>query len=97
MAVLLRSDGRVEIVIPKGNVFTLEEIQGYVGGYIEAVYAINATLREIGTFDVMIINEDGKRLELPVNLMASAIYEHGARDPIVGDVVLCKLENAELR
>jgi hypothetical protein len=96
MAVLIRSNGRIEIVLPKGDVFTLEELQGFVGGYIEAIYRIKGGLKEYGTFDVMIVNEEGKLQSLPRNLTATALYEFGDHDPIVGDVVLCKKEQDEL-
>lgn len=63
--------------------FRLEELQRFVGGHIEVVY-----------FDdfIMVINEDGKLNQLPVNFMASAIYQkyYGETDYIVGDCLICK-------
>lgn len=63
--------------------FRLEELQRFVGGYIEVV-----------CFDdfIMIINEEGKLKQLPVNFMASTIYQKYYRETnyIVGDCLICK-------
>ena len=72
----------------------LKQLQAVVGGYIEAVY-----LRaEDGERIVMFVNEDGKRLDLPVNLratqLAHAQHAIGPDDWIVGDVVLCSWAEA---
>jgi hypothetical protein len=45
--------------------FILEEMHGFVGGYIELVRTLSGR--------VMFINEDGKRLELPVNRKATEL------------------------
>lgn len=77
-------------VKPKRGQFTLEELQGYVGGMIE-----------ISSFPdgrFMVSNEEGKLLGLPVNVEATMIYreawrEHSswaAGDVVVGDVLLCE-------
>lgn len=72
------------IKFPKnGTDFCLEELQKFVGGHIEVVY-----------FDdyLMIINEEGKLNQLPVNFMASTLYQsyYGETDYIVGDCLICK-------
>lgn len=86
MATLIRAAGGVEEVTPAGKVFTLEELQALVGGYIEAVATPEGRL--------MYVNEDGKHLQLPVNKEATARVRHWLTpgDVIVGDVVLCSLQ-----
>ena len=85
MATLIRADGRVETVVPAASAtaFTLPFLQETVGGYIES----------IGTPDgrVMILNEDGKRLQLPYNARATTLMVSRLRfdDYIVGDVLIC--------
>jgi hypothetical protein len=79
MAELIKSSGEITPIAPKnGKSFDLQELQGYVGGYIELV--------RLSDGKVMVVNEEGKLHGLPVNQMASAIY---LRDSIVGDVVVC--------
>jgi Domain of unknown function (DUF3846) len=58
---------------------SLKQLQTMVGGYIESV--------SLGDDLVMIVNEDGKAKNLPINNIASEMVQHG----IVGDVVLCRL------
>ena len=93
MATLVPPDGPVREVYPANGVtFTLEELQGYVGGYIEA-------LRVSGNH-WLIINEDGKGLGLPVNdganlyLVAAGRRLH-VNDYIVGPAVICTTEEAD--
>lgn len=88
MAVLLMTTGVVaEITLAPGQRFTLADLQAYVGGYIEMV-------RAPGT-QWLVLNEDGKRLRLPVNAAATLLY-HAAggvpTDMIVGDVLLATWE-----
>lgn len=67
-----------------GKHFSLEELQGLVGGYIEVLYLKNGT--------IMVINEDGKNLNLPRNERAM-LYVVGlldSADYIVGDAVIIK-------
>ena len=76
MALFIRSDGyKCHIEPNNGTDFSLEELQGYVGGYIQIVAVDN--LR------VMVVDEEG--LLLPINQTASNMI--GQR--IVGDVVVC--------
>jgi Domain of unknown function (DUF3846) len=75
-------DGRV--------MFTLEELQTVVGGYIEVV-AAPFTILDTSEPMYLVLNEDGKRDNLPINGFATALYHQagGARDDcIVGNVVL---------
>lgn len=85
MAVLIKADGKRQKVEPKnGEKFKLEELQGYVDGYIEAIILDDDT--------VMVVNEEGKLLGLPYNQLASIkfLQEKGYHEPIVGDVLVCK-------
>jgi hypothetical protein len=75
MAKIIRCDKTTEN-IDSPNLETLQKI---VEGYIEEVLVPN----EKGT--VMVVNEDGRRLNLPQNSVATAIMGQ----PIVGNVVLC--------
>ena len=72
-----------EIAPANGRSFTLAELQGIVGGYVELLWAPDGR--------IMFLNEDGKRLELPGNLAASALMRGriALDDWIVGTVILC--------
>jgi len=72
MARLLKASGEI---LPNVSINTLKEMQELVGGYIEFVY----TEKKI----VLIVNEEGLIISLPVNQMASEI----ADQVIVGDVI----------
>ena len=85
MAELIKADGQRQKVEPKnGEKFKLEELQGYVDGYIEAIFLDDDT--------VMVVNEEGKLLGLPYNQLASIkfLQAKGYHEPIVGDVLVCK-------
>ena len=80
---LMTTDGRTKEVRPSNGVhWTLEELQGFVGGYIEVV----------GTVDerFMVINELGKILQPPLdlNIPASRLYLHGRLDVILGNALV---------
>jgi hypothetical protein len=85
MALLLRTSGAIEFVHPTaGDAFTLPELQGFVGGYIEVV-------RGPWRDRWLVLNEEGKRLMMPVNYGATVLYHEagGALDDVVvGDVLL---------
>jgi hypothetical protein len=84
MAVLLPPNAiGYEIAPANGRTFTLDELQALVGGYIEG-------LRVPGGHWLM-INEDGKRLQLPYNDAATTLMRALLRpdDVIVGPAVLC--------
>lgn len=73
---LIKASGEWEIITPEnGEKFTLEELQKYVGGYIEYI--------RLPKKEALVVNEEGTLLGLPLNPMVSAAYGH----PIVGDVV----------
>jgi len=90
MAKIIKSNGETIDVNPNnGNDFKLEELQTIVGGYIEIVWLPNN--------EIMVVNEDGKLMELPINQEATKIYQNafGYNDVIVGDVLLCKSNQVE--
>ena len=85
MATLIKTDGTIITVHPKtgnGTAFSLEELQGYVGGYIETIYAGNG---RIG-----VVNEEGRLMRLQPNPRASLVAGYD----LVGDVLIC--ENGEI-
>lgn len=86
MSVLYKPDDVAEEVYPAtGAYWTLPELQKLVGGYIETVTT--------GVRDwLLVVNEDGLRLELPLNNLASALA--GVR--IVGNAVLVRRVGEEL-
>jgi hypothetical protein len=91
MAIWVKSNGEEAQVKPKnGKAFTLPEMQGFVGGYIEA-------LRLTGGL-IMWLNEDGKRLELSYNIKADILAKrHGGisrGDFVVGDVLIATPEES---
>lgn len=77
MAQLIKTDGTVQEVTPaNGKGFTLEELQGFVGGYIEPV--------RLGPGKTMLVNEEGLGMELAYNSVASEL----AGQPLVGNAVV---------
>jgi len=81
MAKLITPDGKTQDIAPaNGKAFTLAELQKLVGGYIEEHYTT--------TGEVMMVNEDGKRLNLPVNRVATAKVRLSDDDVLVGNVVV---------
>lgn len=76
----------MEIVEPEnGKDFSLKELQGFVGGHIEIVPLTKDRL--------MVVNEEGKLKGLPLNLVATEIYNNEsfcATDTIVGNALVCK-------
>ena len=68
MAILYKTDGSVTPVSPKeGKYFSLKELQGYVGGYIQIVPLPNG--------EELVINEEGKLDGLPTNQLATSIWK----------------------
>ena len=85
-AKLYKTDGSVIDVEPKnGSDFSIEELQGFVGGYIEVV-----DLRD-GRF--LVCNENGKLIGLYANVEATALLKQVNKyDYIVGDALVCTYE-----
>ncbi len=99
----IKANGEVLEVRPKsGTTFTLEEMQGYVGGYIEMVQRLRlgreflapGVYAEIGPEHVLVVNEEGKIRGLTLNKAATSVFAGGVFDHIVGDVLLCTREEA---
>lgn len=91
MAKIIKSNGeQIEVAPMNGNDFKLEELQTIVGGWVEIVWLPNNE-------DIMVINEEGKLYNLPLNKEATKIYQDsfGYTDLIVGDVLLCKKNQIE--
>lgn len=85
MAILIPPEGIAHEIEPAhGPAFTLQELQAFVGGYIEAVYLSDGR--------IMFINEDGKREELPINAIATELARMSGLAPwdqIVGPAIVC--------
>ena len=82
----LKANDEAPLIEPKGETWTLEELQELVGGYVEIVYPPKHPGR------VLVINENGKLTGLPFNKNATHLWPH---DDIVGDVVLTDSELIE--
>ena len=82
MATLIKSNGEETNVTPQNKTdFKLDELQNYVGGIIEIVRTKDNKM--------MVINEEGKINELPMNEKATELYIYSESDLIVGDVLIC--------
>lgn len=84
MALLYMPDGKLEIVTPaNGKHFTLPELQGMVGGYIEMVRTHSDA--------PMFVNEEGRLRGMDYNPAATAFYKFGhiPGNDIVGPAVIC--------
>ena len=67
------------VEVKREKPFSLEELQKLVGGYIELV--------PVGK-KYLVVNEEGRILDLPLNVNASALVAPYGYDCIVGDAVL---------
>lgn len=85
-AALRTPDGAFIYKEPKnGTDFPLEELQEFVGGHIEIVSLADDL--------IMVVNEEGKLLNLPFNKAAteiSRIFTGNAFDYVVGNALICK-------
>lgn len=80
----IKSNGESENIYPLNySNFTTQELQMYVGGYIEIV--------PIGQF-LLIVNEEGKLNGLPYNKRATELIRLISNDYVAGDVVYCEKE-----
>lgn len=87
MALLIKADGTEATVQPhNGTKFTLDELQAYVGGYIELLTAADGRW--------MWVNEDAIRRCLPRNETASHLLhpKYGVLY-VLGDVLITKNES----
>lgn len=84
-AVHIKHDGQEQEVSPKnGKKFTLQELQGFVGGYIEPIRLKDGR--------IMLVNEEGRLKKLQPNRKATNIaidssFMYIMLD-IVGDVIV---------
>jgi hypothetical protein len=89
MAELLRADGTREMVAPKN---------GTSFEFIGEAYDLIGTdmIQLVATRDgrILMIDEEGKLKEKPVNAAATALYRYGDLDQIVGDVLVCSSAEA---
>ncbi len=83
MAQHILTTGEIQEITPQnGAFFKLYELNEFVGGYIELVYLSDNRL--------MVVNEEGKIMGLPVNIKATReVVMSGINDVIVGDVLIC--------
>lgn len=82
-SLLIKSDGSKTIIEPEeNNSFTCSELQNYVEGYIQLI-PLNDNL-------IVVINEEGKLLNLPYNEVATDLCREILfnNDYIVGNVVI---------
>lgn len=81
MAILITTKEVVKEVYPEDGTlkFTLKELQKHVGGYIELV----KTRIHINNNNMIIVNEEGLLMNLPLNELASVLTGR----PLVGDVL----------
>ena len=76
---LIQPSGAVTVVRPKGTDFTLAELQGFVGGYIEHLSVGRGHLY---------LDEEGKCKGLPLNRMATERALQAGVQLMPGDVLL---------
>ena len=82
MAKLIKSNGVETNLTPQNKTdFQLTELQKIVGGLIQIVKTKDGR--------TMVINEEGKINDLPINQKASELYQYNEFDFIVGDVLIC--------
>lgn len=85
----ISADAKIESIIPTDQkAFTLDELQKMVGGMIQVV-----DLPKQGMH--MVCNEEGKLNALPVNSMATRLWEvdYGTTDMIVGDTLFIPMNS----
>jgi len=90
MAKYIKTDGSITEVHPANRKdFKLDELKKFVEGYIEII--------PISVGEILVMNEEGKLLDLEFNSAASSMVENhiGLFDIIVGNVLLCKTEEVE--
>lgn len=85
---LIYPDGSDKIVWPHdGKEFSLSELQGFVGGYIERVQ-----LKPGNGHAIMYINEEGKLEGLALNQAATDLTNLWPYDVIVGPAIIVSRE-----
>jgi hypothetical protein len=87
-ALLYKTDLTVEEIKPANRrYFKLEEMQAYVGGLIQIIPLDGEGLEE----QLLVLNEEGKNINLPFNLFATIewIKYYGETDFVSGDAIIC--------
>lgn len=86
--VIIRVDGTREWVTPaNGKFYSLQELQSFVCGYVELIHLEN----DAG--HVLVVNEEGKLWNEPINKDATIIAQvNGVDDQIVGEAFYCSKE-----
>lgn len=86
-AKIIRTNNIIQEVEPKnGKHFSADELSAIVGGYIEIINAKGSS------DSILVLNEDGKKLRLPPNELATKILQESGGIPgdvVVGDCLLC--------
>lgn len=86
-ATLLRDDGTRQNISPKN---------GKAFEFVGEAYDLIGTdmIQLITTHDgrVLLVDEDGKRKDKPVNAAATALYVYGAHDHVVGHAIHCRFD-----
>lgn len=75
-ALLISTDGSIDFVKPKGKVFELDEVQGFVQGYIE-IYPMRIPCH------VVVVNEEGLLLGMSFNKIAKLAFGIEAVEPVL--------------
>ena len=91
VATIYTVDGEVKTVTPRnGTNFKLDELQEFVGGLVEIVPIEQSS-------KIMVVNEKGKLLGLPVNTRATDEWPtaYGPNDVIVGNALICEDEEVQ--
>ena len=87
MATLMTPDGRTKRVLPsQGGVFTNEELWSLVGGYYEVTRTLDG--------EMMLVDDDGWRKEVELNIPATRIFALGRTQVILGPALV--LEPGEI-
>ena len=84
----IKIDGTISDIKPSNGItFSLKEMQTFVNGMVEL---INISKHKV----YMLINEEGKLLNLPMNERATVLFQEqfGKSDWIVGDVAIVQYE-----
>jgi hypothetical protein len=90
MALIIKTDGSTQEELNKAVIDQLEWLQEKVGGYIECLSFSKPLTYNGKTYLGMMLNDEGKLQNLPVNEVATALAIKGGLryDVIVGNVVL---------
>jgi hypothetical protein len=88
-AIAITTNGEIAFIEMNESDSMYEKMKNFIGGWAEAV-----GLKNLGH---MYVNEDGKRLDLPINHMATAVYSAftGISDIIVGNVMIFGMPDDE--